>query len=59
LVGTKVPSVPLVKADLTGIDYTNWLVAKAQLGDGREINNKDAIKRLVAYYNREKGRKLI
>jgi len=51
--------VPLVKANLTGMDYTKWLIVKAQLGEGREINNKETLKRLIAHYNREKGRKLI
>jgi len=41
------------------MEYTKWLIVKAQLGEGREINNKEALKRLVAHYNREKGRKLI
>jgi len=51
--------VPIVKANLPGMDYTKWLIAKAELGNGREINNTETLKRLVAHYNREKGRKLI
>ncbi len=57
--GTDVPLVPTVKANLTGAAYTKWLIAKASIGNGREINNGLALERLVAHYNRERGMKVI
>lgn len=57
--GTNVPSVPTIKANLTGSVYTKWLIAKASIGNGREISNAKALERLVTHYNREKGMKLI
>lgn len=51
--------VPTIKMNLAGTDYINWQIVKAKLGDGGEITNKDALKKLISHYNRDKGRKLI
>ena len=59
MVGTEVPFVPIIKANLSRADYTKWLIAKAKIGDGREINNKDTLLRLISHYDKDKGRKLI
>ena len=59
LFGTNVPSVPLVKADLKKTAYTTWLKAKADLGEGRDISNAEALEKLVDHFNRERGRRLI
>lgn len=57
--GTIVPSVPLVKADLNKAAYVAWLKVKADLGEGRDISNADALKKLIEHFNREKGKRII
>ena len=57
--GTNVPSVPLVKADLGKSAYVLWLKAKADLGEGRDINNAETINKLVDHFNRERGRRIL
>lgn len=59
MVGTEVPLVPLVKANLKGPVYKKWLISKAELGNGQDINNAEAVEKLIDHYNREKGSKLI
>ena len=59
LLGTNVPSVPLVKADLGKSAYVLWLKAKADLGEGRDISNAEALEKLVAHFNRERGRRIL
>ena len=51
--------MPSVKAELNGINYINWLIIKAKIGNGHEISNSDTLKRLMEYYNRKNGSKLI
>lgn len=57
--GTNVPHVPVVKADLNKSAYTTWLKAKADLGEGRDISNADALVKLVDYFNRERGNRIL
>ena len=51
--------MPLVKADMKKTAYTTWLKAKADLGEGRDISNADALEKLVEHFNRERGRIVI
>ena len=57
--GTNVPSVPIVKAALKKSAYVTWLKAKADLGEGRDINNAETINKLVDHFNRERGRRIL
>jgi len=51
--------VPLVKADLKKSTYIAWLKVKADIGEGRYINNAKTIEKLVEHFNRERVRRLL
>jgi len=57
----KKPSQPTttVKFVLSDESWIVWKKAKAEIGNGRDINNTETLKHLITHYNREKGRKLI
>ena len=51
--------MPYLKTTLSDVRWRKWVIAKAEIGNGKVITSEVAIEKLIDHYNRTKGRQLV
>ena len=51
--------MPTLKTDLEGDDWSKWTHVKADIGNDQKITTAETIKKLIDFYNNNKGRRII